>query len=234
MIRVAIADDLEMIRTGFELIIDNELDMTVVASCADGNEIVEACRTRSVDVVLMDIRMPNLDGLAATERVLAQADPPRVLILTTFGLDEYVSAAVLAGASGFLLKDASASDLVAAVRAVAAGEAALSPSIIKTVIQQARGGYRTRKVAGIDDLTERERTVLEHLAAGRSNAEIGEQLFLSEATVKTHISHVLAKLGVRDRVQAVIAAFTAGIVQPDRPDMRDMPDGPSTTGRAGG
>jgi len=205
--------------------------MTVVASCSDGNEIVEACRTRHVDVVLMDIRMPNLDGLAATERVLARADSPRVLILTTFGLDEYVSAAVLAGASGFLLKDASASDLVAAVRAVAAGEAALSPSIVKTVIQQARGGYRTRKVAGIDDLTERERTVLEHLAAGRSNAEIGEQLFLSEATVKTHISHVLAKLGVRDRVQAVIAAFTAGIVQPDMPD---MPDGPSTTGRAGG
>ncbi|HAP75592.1 MAG TPA: DNA-binding response regulator [Acidimicrobiaceae bacterium] len=231
MIRVAIADDLEMIRTGFELIIDNEPDMTVVASCSDGNEIVEACRTRHVDVVLMDIRMPNLDGLAATERVLARADSPRVLILTTFGLDEYVSAAVLAGASGFLLKDASASDLVAAVRAVAAGEAALSPSIVKTVIQQARGGYRTRKVAGIDDLTERERTVLEHLAAGRSNAEIGEQLFLSEATVKTHISHVLAKLGVRDRVQAVIAAFTAGIVQPDMPD---MPDGPSTTGRAGG
>lgn len=227
MIRVAIADDLDMIRTGFELIIDNEPDMTVVASCADGNEIVDACRARHVDVVLMDIRMPNLDGLAATERVLAQAHPPRVLILTTFGLDEYVSAAVLAGASGFMLKDASASDLVAAVRAVAAGEAALSPSIIKTVIQQARGGYRTRKVAGIDDLTERERAVLEHLAAGRSNAEIGEKLFLSEATVKTHISHVLAKLGVRDRVQAVIAAFTAGIVQPE------MPDGPSTTGRAG-
>jgi DNA-binding NarL/FixJ family response regulator len=214
MIRVAIADDLEMIRTGFELIIDHEPDMTVVASCADGNQIVDACATRHVDVVLMDIRMPNLDGLAATERILARPDAPRVLILTTFGLDEYVSAAIVAGASGFLLKDASANDLVAAVRAVAAGEAALSPKVVKTVIEQARSGLRTRTVPGIDDLTDRERSVLEHLAAGRSNAEIGAQLFLSEATVKTHISHVLAKLGVRDRVQAVIAAFTAGIVQP--------------------
>ena len=215
MIRVAIADDLDMIRTGFELIIDNEPDMTVVASVADGNEIVEACRTRHVDVVLMDIRMPNLDGLAATEQIMARPDPPRIVILTTFGLDDYVSAAVLAGASGFLLKDSSAGDLVEAVRAVAAGDAALAPSLIRTVIEQARTSLRVRTVPGIDDLTERERHVLEHLATGRSNAEIAAELFLSEATVKTHVSHVLTKLGVRDRVQAVIAAFTAGIAQPD-------------------
>ncbi len=214
MIRVAIADDLDMIRTGFELIIDNEPDMTVVASVGNGNEIVEACRTRHVDVVLMDIRMPELDGLAATEAVLAQPDPPRVVILTTFGLDEYVSTAIVAGASGFLLKDATSADLVAAVRAVAAGDVAIAPSLVRTVVEQARGGRTSRDVPGIDDLTERERDVLEHLAAGRSNAEIAEQLYLSEATIKTHISRVLAKLGVRDRVQAVIAAFDAGIARP--------------------
>lgn len=215
MIRVAIADDLDMIRSGFEMIIDNEPDMTVVASVADGNEIVDACRTRHVDVVLMDIRMPNLDGLAATELILADDNPPRVVILTTFGLDEYVSAAVLAGASGFLLKDASADDLVEAIRAVADGHAALAPSLIATVLEHARSSPRVRTVPGIDDLTARERNVLELLATGRSNAEIAEQLFLSEATVKTHISHVLAKLGVRDRVQAVIAAFAAGVAEPD-------------------
>lgn len=215
MIRVAIADDLDMIRAGFELIIDNEPDMTVVASVADGNEIIEACATRHVDVVLMDIRMPKLDGLAATEQIMAQSDPPAIVILTTFGIDEYVSAAVLAGASGFLLKDASAGDLVGAVRSVAAGDAALAPAVIRTVIEQARTSLRVRTVPGIDDLTERERSVLEHLATGRSNAEIAAELFLSEATIKTHISHVLTKLGVRDRVQAVIAAFTAGIAQPD-------------------
>lgn len=225
MIRVAIADDLDMIRAGFEMIIDNESDMTVVASAADGNEIVDACRTRHVDVVLMDIRMPNLDGLAATERILAEPDPPRVVILTTFGLDEYVSAAVLAGASGFLLKDASADDLVDAVRAVADGQAALAPSLIATVLEHARASPRARTVPGIDDLTARERHVLELLATGRSNAEIAEQLFLSEATVKTHISHVLAKLGVRDRVQAVIAAFAAGIAEPD---MDQLPPDSST------
>ena len=223
VIRVGIADDLEMIRTGFELIIDNEPDMTVVASVADGLEIVDACRTRHIDVVLMDIRMPNLDGLAATQQIMSEPEPPSIVILTTFGLDEYVSAAVLAGASGFLLKDASAGDLVDAVRAVAAGDAALSPAVIKAVLEQARTSSQVRTVPGIDDLTERERNVLELLSTGRSNAEIAEQLFLSEATVKTHLSHVLAKLGVRDRVQAVIAAFTAGIA---RPDLDQLPTDP--------
>jgi len=215
MIRLAIADDLEMIRAGFELIIDNEADMTVVASVGNGLEIIEACRSRHVDIVLMDIRMPELDGLAATEAIMSMPDPPRIVILTTFGLDEYVSAAVIAGASGFLLKDASAADLIAAIRTVAAGDMAIAPSLVGTIVEHARASLRTHTVPGIDDLTERERQVLEHLAAGRSNAEIAQHLYLSEATVKTHLSRVLAKLGVRDRVQAVIAAFTAGIAQPN-------------------
>lgn len=215
MIRVAIADDLDMIRTGFELIIDNEPDMTIVASVANGVEIIDACRTKNVDVVLMDIRMPQLDGLAATEQIMTQPDPPRIVILTTFGLDEYVSRAIVAGASGFLLKDASSTDLIDAIRAVSAGDVAIAPSLLRTVVEQARTSIQTHAVPGIDQLTEREHEVLQHLAAGRSNAEIAEQLYLSEATVKTHLSRVLTKLGVRDRVQAVIAAFTAGIAQPN-------------------
>ncbi len=214
MIRVALADDLDMIRTGLELIIDNEPDMSVVASVGDGVQIVEACRTRRVDVVLMDIRMPEMDGLAATEAVLALPEPPRVIILTTFGLDDYVTTAILAGASGFLLKDASSDDLVAAVRTVASGDVALAPAVLGTIVDQARSSPRTQPVTGIDDLTERERAVLIQLAAGRSNAEVAEALYLSEATVKTHVSHILTKLGVRDRVQAVIAAFVAGVAQP--------------------
>jgi DNA-binding NarL/FixJ family response regulator len=219
MIRVAIADDLDMIRTGFELIVDNESDMTVVASVANGIEIVDACRTRRVDVVLMDIRMPGLDGLAATEQIMAQDDPPRIVILTTFGLDEYVATAIANGASGFLLKDATAEVLVDAIRSVAAGDAVLAPSLVRSVFERARSRPlpEPASVQGIDELTDREREVLEHLAKGRSNAEIGEALFLSEATIKTHISHVLTKLGVRDRVQAVIAAFDAGIATPGGP-----------------
>lgn len=214
MIRVAIADDQQMIRTGFELMIDNEEDMSVVASVGNGLEIVEVCRNRPVDIVLMDIRMPELDGLAATRKILANPDPPRIVILTTFGLDEYVSSAIVDGASGFLLKDASGDDLINAVRAVAAGEVAIAPSLVRTVVEQARASWQVQAVPGIDDLTDRERDVLEQLAAGRSNAEIADQLHLSEATIKTHVTRILSKLGVRDRVQAVIAAFSAGIVQP--------------------
>ena len=215
MIRVAIADDLDMIRAGFELIIENEPDMSVVASVADGKQIVDVCRSRMVDVVLMDIRMPELDGLAATEQIMAQPEPPRIVILTTFGLDEYVTAAIVGGASGFLLKDATAADLVDAIRAVAGGDVAIAPSLVRTVVERARTSARVRDVPGIDELTERELDVLRHLAAGRSNAEIAQQLYLSEATVKTHLSRVLAKLGVRDRVQAVIAAFAAGVAEPN-------------------
>ncbi|MGB5758138.1 MAG: response regulator transcription factor [Acidimicrobiales bacterium] len=212
---MAIADDLDMIRAGFELIIENEPDMSVVASVADGKQIVDVCRSRMVDVVLMDIRMPELDGLAATEQIMAQPEPPRIVILTTFGLDEYVTAAIVGGASGFLLKDATAADLVDAIRAVAGGDVAIAPSLVRTVVERARTSARVRDVPGIDELTERELDVLRHLAAGRSNAEIAQQLYLSEATVKTHLSRVLAKLGVRDRVQAVIAAFAAGVAEPN-------------------
>lgn len=231
MIRVAIADDLDMIRAGFELIIDNETDLTVVASVANGREIIDACRTRRVDVVLMDIRMPELDGLAATETIMGMPEPPRIIILTTFGLDEYVSTALVAGASGFLLKDASADDLVTAIRNVVDGDVAIAPSLVRTVVEQARNTPKSQPVPGLDDLTERERQVLEHLAAGRSNAEIGAQLYLSEATVKTHLSRVLAKLGVRDRVQAVIAAFTAGIAIPGEPKPHDNDRHTGTTTR---
>ena len=218
MIRVVLADDSEMLRTGFRLIVDNEDDLSVVGEASTGVEAVEVCRTRPVDVVLMDIRMPDLDGLSATEQVLALPDPPRVLVVTTFGLDEYVTRAIEVGASGFLLKDASADSLVGAIRAVAAGDSVLSPEVTRVVVEQARRtGPRPDRgeVPGIDDLTDREREVLEQLALGRSNAEIGEALYLSEATVKTHVGRVLTKLGVRDRVQAVIAAFRAGVADPD-------------------
>jgi DNA-binding NarL/FixJ family response regulator len=214
MIRVAIADDLDMIRSGFELIVNNEDDMTVVASVATGDEIMQVCAYRPVDVVLMDIRMPGTDGLAASEAILTGAEPPRILILTTFGLDEYVSRAVAAGCSGFLLKDATADVLVEAIRSVHNGDAVLAPSLLSTVFDQARSGVTTRTVPGVEDLTERELEVLKLLAGGRSNAEIADALFLSEATVKTHVTRVLSKLGVRDRVQAVIAAFTAGVAIP--------------------
>lgn len=214
MIRVAIADDLDMIRTGFELIINNETDMSVVASVANGVEIIDACRSRHVDVVLMDIRMPELDGLAASEKILVQTDPPKVVILTTFGLDEYVSRAIAAGCSGFLLKDATSDTLVNAIRAVHDGDAVLAPPLLRSVLQSVREAGISRPVQGIDDLTERELQVLKQLATGLSNAEIAQELFLSEATVKTHITHILAKLGVRDRVQAVIAAFASGLAKP--------------------
>ncbi len=211
MIRIGIADDLPMIRTGFELILDNERDMSIVASVGNGQEIIDACASRPIDVVLMDIRMPEVDGLAASEQILGQPDPPKIVILTTFGLDEYVARAISVGCSGFLLKDATADVLVGAVRAVFDGDAVLAPSLLRTVFDKAQTSIRSHEVQGISDLTDRELEVLKLLASGLSNAEIAERLFLSQATVKTHITRVLAKLGVRDRVQAVIAAFTAGI-----------------------
>lgn len=230
-IRVAIVDDLDMVRTGFRLILEHEDDITVVAEAADGQEAIDMCQSRLVDVVLMDIRMPGVDGIEATKAITALENGPKVVILTTFGLDEYVTEAVQSGASGFLLKDASADDLVEAVRVVVRGDAVLSPSITRMVLRQAREAVlppiRT-DVHGIAELTDRERDVLEQLAAGLSNAEIAEALFLSEATVKTHLGRVLSKLGVRDRVQAVIVAFEAGIGRPQsrlpRPDLGWSPD----------
>lgn len=218
MIRVAIVDDLEMVRTGFRLILEHEKDITIIGEATNGREAIDLCRDRLVDVVLMDIRMPELDGISATRSIVEMTDAPAVLILTTFGLDEYVTEAIRAGADGFMLKDASADDLVDAVRIVAAGDSVLSPAITRMVLAQTRGAVLppTRDdVAGIADLTERELEVLQQLAAGRSNAEIADALYLSEATVKTHLGRVLSKLGVRDRVQAVIAAFEAGIGRPE-------------------
>jgi len=219
VIRVAIVDDLEMVRTGFRLILEHEADITIIGEATNGREAIDLCRDRLVDVVLMDIRMPDLDGISATRAIVEMVDGPAVLILTTFGLDEYVTEAIQAGAAGFMLKDASADDLVDAVRVVAAGDSVLSPAITRMVLNQARGAVlppERDNVPGIADLTERELEVLQQLAAGRSNAEIADALYLSEATVKTHLSRVLAKLEVRDRVQAVIAAFEAGIGRPER------------------
>ncbi len=214
-LRVAIADDQELVRTGFAMILDSESDIEVVGSAGNGHEAVDLCRRLRPDVVLMDIRMPELDGIAATRELLDADSCTRVLILTTFDLDEYVYDAVNAGASGFLLKDTPADDLVRAVRVVASGDALLAPSVTRTLIE--RFTSETTSYAptpGLDQLTERETEVLSSMARGLSNQEIAAALFLGETTVKTHVSRVLMKLGVRDRVQAVIAAYESGLVRP--------------------
>ncbi|CCG02007.1 response regulator [Blastococcus saxobsidens] len=220
-IRVLIVDDEELVRTGLRLILEAEPDLTVVGTAPDGGSGVAAARRFRPDVVLMDIRMPGLDGLAATRRLLGDPDgvPCKVVVLTTFDVDEHVYEALRAGASGFLLKDVPADQLVHAIRVAAAGEALLAPSVTRRLI-----AAFTRRApaptgpppAGLADLTSREVEVLELLADGLSNAEIGRRLFVGEATVKTHVARVLAKLGVRDRVQAVIVAFRTGLVPVDR------------------
>jgi DNA-binding NarL/FixJ family response regulator len=219
-IRVAIADDQELVRTGFALILDSEPDIEVVGGAANGREAVTMCRSTRPDVVLMDIRMPEMDGIAATRELLDDdACPTRVLILTTFDLDEYVYDAVTAGASGFLLKDTPADDLVKAVRVVASGDALLAPSVTRRLIERfTRETNSYSSTPGLDDLTERETEVLALMARGHSNQEIATALFLGETTVKTHVSRVLMKLGVRDRVQAVIAAYESGLVRPGHGD----------------
>ena len=216
-IRVLLADDQALVRGGLRKIIDGEADMSVVAEAADGAEAVEAAARAKPEVAVIDIRMPRMDGIEATRRIVGRAgDDVRVLMLTTFGLDEYVYEALRAGASGFMLKDAPPEELVEAVRVVATGAALLSPAVTRTVIEEfARRSPRTADAPReVDELTEREREVLTLLTRGRSNAEIAADLFVSEATVKTHVAHVLMKLGVRDRVQAVIYAYEAGLVQP--------------------
>lgn len=219
MIRVLLVDDQELVRTGFRMILQTEPDLTVVGEAGDGREALRWLEANHCDVVLMDVRMPELDGVEATADVVARADGPKVIILTTFDLDEYVFAAIRNGASGFLLKDTPADDLVDAIRVVAAGDALLAPSITRTLIEQFQAGAATGVVEsapppGLADLTEREVEVLIELAKGRSNVEIGEALFVSEATVKTHVGRVLSKLGVRDRVQAVVLAYESGLVRP--------------------
>ena len=216
VLRVGVADDQTLVRSGFAMILDSEPDIEVVGEAGDGREAVDLCRRRRPDVVLMDIRMPNLDGIEATRQICADPDnATSVLMLTTFDLDEYVYAAIRAGASGFLLKDAPPDDLIHAIRVVAGGDALLAPSVTRRLIEEfaARTAPETQP-DGMDELTERELEVLKSLAAGLSNAEIAEALFVSEATVKTHVSHILTKLDLRDRVQAVVAAYESGLVRP--------------------
>jgi DNA-binding NarL/FixJ family response regulator len=217
-IRVVIADDQELIRTGFRMILDSEDDLEVVGEAATGREAVTLARRLRPDVVLMDIRMPELDGIEATRQVAALGgDPPtRILMLTTFDLDEYVFDALRAGASGFLLKDVRSDQLAAGIRMVTAGDALLAPSITRRLIEEFAGMPSPDHCPGLDDLTPREVEVLRLMAAGRSNAEIASDLVIGESTVKTHVARVLAKLDVRDRVQAVVAAYEAGVVTPGR------------------
>ena len=214
-IRVVLADDQAVVRTGFRLILESEPDLVVVGEAADGRQAVEVARATAPDVVLMDIQMPGTDGLAATRELLGSTTgPTRVLILTTFERDEYVFEALRAGATGFLLKNSSPEDLILAIRTVSAGDALLSPSVTRRVIAEFARPRAGQEAAAPPELTDRETEVLRLVAAGRSNAEIAGTLYVGEATVKTHVSHVLAKLGLRDRVQAVVFAYESGMVRP--------------------
>jgi DNA-binding NarL/FixJ family response regulator len=220
-IRVLVVDDQPVVRTGFHTILDVQPDIDVVGEAEDGQEAVSLAQSLRPDVVLMDVRMPRMDGIEATRQIAAGREGaddgrPHVLILTTFDLDDYVYAALKAGASGFLLKDASRDDLVRAVRVVAAGEALLAPAVTRRLIAEfIDRPNRTRPDdSRLDTLTPREREVLLHMARGRSNAEIAAELILGEATIKSHVAHVLMKLDLRDRVQAVILAYELGLVTP--------------------
>jgi DNA-binding NarL/FixJ family response regulator len=220
MVRVVVADDQALVRTGFTMILESEHDIDVVGEAADGREAIELCRRHRPDVALMDIRMPELDGIAATRAIASDDDnATRIMILTTFDLDEYVYEAIRAGASGFLLKDTPPDELIDAVRILAAGDALLAPSITRRLIEEfASSSVGFSRAVGLDDLTERETEVLRSMARGLSNQEIAARLYLGETTVKTHVSRVLMKLRVRDRVQAVVAAYESGLVRPGQPD----------------
>lgn len=218
-IRVMIVDDQAMVRQGFGALLDAQPDVTVVATAADGLEVTKLVKRTSPDVILMDIRMPKLNGIDATKAVLAMPglSHPRVIILTTFDADEYVFDALRAGASGFILKDATADDLVSAVRVVAGGESLLAPSVTSRLIAD----YATRPAPRRDaqklsELTERELGVMREIATGKSNAEIAAELYVSEQTVKTHVSRILSKLGLRDRTQIVVTAYESGLVTAER------------------
>ncbi|HUZ68616.1 MAG TPA: response regulator transcription factor [Candidatus Saccharimonadales bacterium] len=212
--RILIVDDQALVRAGFRLVLESEKDFEVVGEAADGDEAVDAARRLQPDVILMDVRMPRMDGLEATRRILAGApDQPRVVMLTTFDLDEYVYAALQAGACGFLLKDVTPGHLIDAVRLVKSGDALLAPSITRRLVER----YAVRPVRAslrtdLESLTDREAEVLRRMARGLGNQEIAEKLFVSEATVKTHVAHILDKLRVDNRVQAVIAAYESGLV----------------------
>jgi DNA-binding NarL/FixJ family response regulator len=211
-IRVLVADDEELVRTGLRLILDTESDIEVVAEASNGRQAVDMAKALRPDVVLLDIRMPELDGLEATRQLLGDQATCRVVILTTFDLDQYVYEALQAGASGFLLKDTPAHQLVTAIRAAAAGDALLAPSVTRRlIIEFTRRGPRAAPAA-LQAVTDRELDVLRLLARGLSNAEIAKELYIGEGTVKTHVARLLAKLGVRDRVQAVVLAYQSGLV----------------------
>jgi DNA-binding NarL/FixJ family response regulator len=216
VIRVLIADDQTLVRDGFRMILDAQEDIEVVGEAADGMEAIEKARELGPDVVLMDVRMPGLDGIEATRQVVDGRMETRVLMLTTFDLNEYVYEAMRAGASGFLLKDVPRAHLVDGVRTIAAGDALLAPGITRRLIEQfiRRPPPGSSRPEGLDELTDRELEVLRLVARGRSNAEIAKELFVSEATVKTHVAHVFRKLELRDRVQAVVLAYESGLVQP--------------------
>jgi DNA-binding NarL/FixJ family response regulator len=216
MIRVVVADDQALVRGGFRLILQTQPDIEVVGEAADGREAVARTREQRPDVVLMDIRMPGMDGLEATRRLMTTQNPPRVLMLTTFDLDEYVYDALRAGASGFLLKDVRPEQLADAVRAVAAGDTLLAPAITRRLVEQylRRPPPGARTPLGLGELTNRELDVLRLVARGRSNQQIAGTLFLGESTVKTHLTHLFAKLGLRDRAQAVVLAYESGLIQP--------------------
>jgi DNA-binding NarL/FixJ family response regulator len=219
-IRVLVADDQSMVRAGFRMLLAGEEDIDVVAEANNGLEAVEKAERFHPDVILMDIRMPELDGLEATRRILATDNGARILVLTTFDLDEYVYEALHAGASGFVLKDDPPEQLIAAVRTVAAGDALLSPTVTKRVIRQFTRTPRPAPPQAFENLSDREHEVFRLIARGLSNAEIGKELFISETTVKTHVTHILQKLDLRDRVQAVVLAYETGLFEPDtrRPD----------------
>ena len=222
-IRVALVDDQQLVRAGFRMVIESQPDLTVVAEAGDGAQALQVLGTTSADVVLMDVRMPAMDGLSATAHLTAAEAVagvrPKVIVLTTFDLDEYVLQAIKAGASGFLLKDAPPEDMLAAIRTVHAGDAVIAPSstrrLLEHLVTVLPDDQRDDTAnAALRDLTGREREVLVLMARGRANGEIASDLFVAEATVKTHVGNILAKLGARDRVQAVVAAYEAGLVRP--------------------
>ena len=214
-IRVLVSDDQSMVRAGFRMLLSDEEGIEVVAEACNGLEAVDKAARFDPTVVLMDIRMPELDGLEATRRILAADATARVLILTTFDLDEYVYEALKAGASGFVLKDDPPEQLIAAIRTVAAGDALLSPAVTKRVIKQFTRLPRPEPPKEFEELSDREREVFRLIAAGLSNAEIAQELYISDTTVKTHITHIFQKLDLRDRVQAVVLAYQTGLFDPD-------------------
>jgi DNA-binding NarL/FixJ family response regulator len=217
VIGVLVVDDQRLVRSGFRMILGADPGIEVVGEAGDGEEAVSAARDLEPDVVLMDVRMPKLDGIAATEQIVGRDDPPRVLVLTTFDLDEYVFAALRAGACGFLLKDAPEDQLLAAIRIAADGGALFAPSVTRRLIERFARAGDPAPPPQLEELTAREREVLELIARGLTNAEIAGQLVVSEHTVKTHVARVLQKLDLRDRTQAVILAYESGLVRPGDP-----------------